>query len=135
MAAAGLVAVDASPALAAKCHCKRGPRGFTGPRGPQGPAGPRGPQGNTGPAGPQGPPGTSSSSSLTNFIGYLNTAGQTKSVTVGAFTYSTFENLDGSGCASGVNGHDIQITNNSASQSATVYKGHDTSSPPATLAR
>ena len=60
MAAFGVIAVDASPALAAKCHCKtgprgpRGPRGFTGSRGPQGPAGPAGSAGPAGPAGPAG---------------------------------------------------------------------------------
>ncbi len=36
----GVIAVDATPSLAAKCHCQRVPRGFTGAHGPQGPAGP-----------------------------------------------------------------------------------------------
>ena len=63
MAAFGVIAVDVTPALAAKCHCKRGPRGHTGPRGPRGftgsrgPQGPRGPQGVQGPQGPAGPAG------------------------------------------------------------------------------
>lgn len=80
MATAAVVAVDATPAFAAKCHCKRGrrgprgPRGFTGPRGPQGPAGPagaRGPAGAQGPAGPTGPAGPGSA----NLTHYVVTAG------------------------------------------------------------
>jgi hypothetical protein len=100
MAAAGVVAVDVTPALAAKCHCKRGPRGFTGPRGPRGPAGPRGAtgargaNGAQGPAGPQGPAGAG----LNNFNKDLTTAGQVNAVTIGSFTLSDSEALDGSGC-------------------------------------
>jgi hypothetical protein len=114
MAAFGVIAVDAAPALAAKCHCKRGPRGFTGPRGPQGPAGPRGSQGpagsngSTGPAGPQGPAGAG----LNNWDGVLKTPGQVQSVTVGSFTVFDSDMVSGGGCS------DIQVTNNSSSQTA-----------------
>jgi hypothetical protein len=100
MAAAGVVVVDVAPAMAAKCHCKRGPRGFTGPRGPRGPAGPRGAtgargaNGAQGPAGPQGPAGAG----LNNFNKDLTTAGQVNAVTIGSFTLSDSEALDGSGC-------------------------------------
>ena len=115
MAAAGLVAVDVAPALAATCHCKRGPRGFTGPRGPRGPAGPRGSQGPAGsngsqgaagPAGPTGPAGAG----FNNFDGILSIAGSTKSVTIGSFTVSDFDQLDGTGCGP------VTLTNNSAGQ-------------------
>jgi hypothetical protein len=110
MAVAGVIAVDVTPALAAKCHCKRGPRGFTGPRGPRGPRGPQGPagargaNGATGPAGPQGPAGPG----LNNFDKYLTTAGQVNSVTVGHFTISDSESVSGTGC----NG--LTITDNSS---------------------
>jgi hypothetical protein len=117
MAAFGVIAVDASPALAAKCHCKRGPRGprgprgFTGPRGPQGPVGPRGANGSagatgstgaTGPAGPAGP-------GMNNFDAYLTTPGQTHSVTVGQFTVSDADQVGGTGCIG------VAVTNNSSS--------------------
>jgi hypothetical protein len=117
MAAFGVIAVDASPALAAKCHCKRGPRGprgprgFTGPRGPQGPAGARGPagangaNGATGPAGPAGP-------GLNNWDGVLKTPGQVQSVTIGSFTISDADAVDGTGCTN------ISLTNNSSTQTA-----------------
>jgi hypothetical protein len=111
MAAFGVLAVDASPALAAKCHCKRGPRGFTGPRGPAGPAGPagaRGPAGATGPAGPAGPAG----GGLNNWDGVLKTPGQVQSVTIGSFTVFDSDLPSGLGCS------DISITNNSATQNA-----------------
>ena len=103
MAAAGVIAVDVTPAMAAKCHCKRGPRGFTGPRGPrgpQGPAGPAGPAGSQGPAGPAGATGPAgpAGAGLNNFNKYLTTAGQVNSVTVGAFTVSDSEDLGGLGC-------------------------------------
>lgn len=106
MAAAGVIAVDVTPALAAKCHCKRGPRGFTGPRGPQGPQGPagaRGPAGSAGAAGPAGATGATgpagpAGAGLNNFNKLLNTAGQVNSVTVGSFTLSDSEALGGSGC-------------------------------------
>jgi len=112
MGAVGVVLVDATPALAAKCHCKRGPRGFTGPRGPQGPAGPRGaqgpagPRGATGATGPAGPGATAD----TNFNKYLTTAGQVNSVTVGKFTLSDSEALGGSGC----NGLSLTESNSSS---------------------
>jgi hypothetical protein len=120
MAAFGVIAVDASPALAAKCHCKRGPRGprgprgFTGPRGPQGPAGPAGARGAngsngaTGPAGPAGPAGPG----LNNWDGVLKTPGQVQSVTIGSFTVSDADSVDGSGCT------DIVVANNSKSVTA-----------------
>src|ERR1700693_1111926 len=57
IAALGSLAVEAAPALAAKCHCQRGPRGFTGPRGARGAQGSRGPAGANGAAGAQGPAG------------------------------------------------------------------------------
>jgi hypothetical protein len=119
MAAAGLVAVDVTPALAAKCHCKRGPRGFTGPRGPrgpQGPAGPAGPRGSngsngaagpagaTGPAGPQGPAGGGGN----NFDKVLNTAGQVNSITIGQFSVVDSEELSGGGC------NDVELVDNSS---------------------
>jgi hypothetical protein len=103
MAAAGVIAVDVTPALAAKCHCKRGPRGFTGPRGPRGPQGPAGPagargangaNGANGAAGPQGPAGPG----LNNFDKFLITAGAVNSVTFGNLTVSDSEALDGDGC-------------------------------------
>jgi hypothetical protein len=110
LAAFGVIAVDAAPAMAAKCHCKRGargprgPRGFTGPRGPQGPAGsrgatgPAGPAGATGPAGPPGPAG----GGITNFDKDLNTAGEVNSITVGKFTVFDAENTAGTACT-GIN--------------------------------
>jgi hypothetical protein len=110
MAAAGVVAVDVTPALAAKCHCKRGPRGFTGPRGPRGPQGPsgargpagaRGANGSAGPAGPAGPQGPAGPG-LNNFDKFLVTAGAVNSVTFGNITVSDSEALDGSGC-NGIN--------------------------------
>jgi hypothetical protein len=115
MAALGVLATEAAPALAAKCHCKRGPRGFTGPRGPRGPRGSQGPRGATGPAGPRGatgpagppsPPGADTG--LTNFNKLLTTAGEVNSVTVGQFTVSDNEALDGSGCGG------IMLTDNSS---------------------
>ncbi len=113
MAAAGVIAVDVTPALAAKCHCQRGPRGFTGPRGPrgpQGPAGARGPAGSNGSAGPAGATGPAgpAGAGLNNFNKLLNTAGQVNSVTVGSFTLSDSEALSGSGC----NG--VKLTDNSS---------------------
>lgn len=111
VAAVGLLAVDAAPALAAKCHCKRGPRGFTGPRGPRGPAGPRGATGSPGPAGPAGATGPAgpAGAGLNNFDKYLTTAGQVNSVTIGQFTVSDNETLSGGGCGG------ITLTDNSAS--------------------
>ena len=103
MAAAGLVAVDVAPALAAKCHCQRGPRGFTGGRGPQGPQGPAGsrgpagqngapgangstgPAGPAGPTGPTGPQGPAGSSGLTNAFNADVAAGSTHLTIVGKF--------------------------------------------------
>jgi len=91
MAAVGVVTIDAAPAMAAKCHCKRGkrgprgprgPRGFTGSRGPQGPAGPRGAQGPAGPTGPQGPAGANG---LTTAFNADVPAGSTHIITVGQF--------------------------------------------------
>jgi hypothetical protein len=123
MAAAGLVAVDVTPALAAKCHCKRGPRGFTGPRGPrgaQGPAGARGPAGANGAAGPAGPQGPAGPAGMVaNFDKVLNTAGEVNSVTVGAFTVSDNEALDGSGCGG------IMITDNSPAGVKYAYAHED----------
>jgi hypothetical protein len=122
MAAFGVIAVDASPALAAKCHCKRGPRGprgprgFTGPRGPQGPTGPagaRGPAGSNGATGPAGPAGPG----LNNFDAYLTTPGQTHSVTVGSFTVSDADQVNGKGCLG------IGITNNSSSTDGWLNAG------------
>ena len=112
LAAFGLLALEASPALAAKCHCRRGPRGFTGPRGPAGArgatgsAGPRGAAGApgaTGPAGPTGPAGAG----LNNFDKYLTTGGEVNSVTIGQFTVSDNETLAGGGCGG------ITLTDNS----------------------
>ena len=113
VAALGLLAVDTAPALAAKCHCKRGPRGFTGPRGPAGPAGPRGatgPRGKTGPTGPVGPapPPGPPPPSLNNFDKLLTTAGEVNAVTVGQFTVSDNEALNGSGCGG------VTLTDNSS---------------------
>ena len=116
MAAAGLVAVDVAPALAAKCHCQRGPRGFTGPRGPrgsQGPAGPQGPQGpqgpagNNGAAGPAGPAGAAGATGpagpgLSNFDNVLTSVGQSFSVTEGDFTVADVNNATTNGGCSGV---------------------------------
>ena len=114
MAAFGVIAVDASPALAAKCHCKRGPRGFTGPRGPQGPAGPAGARGPAGPAGATGATGATGPAGpgLNNWDGVLKTPGQVQSVTVGSFTISDSDTVDGKGCS------DINLTNNSSTQTA-----------------
>ena len=114
MAMVGVIAVDASSAVAAKCQCKRGPRGFTGPRGatgaagPAGSAGPAGPTGATGPAGPAG-------GGLNNWDGVLKTPGQVQSVTIGSFTVFDADQLGGGGCT------DISITNNSATQNADYY--------------
>jgi len=110
MAAAGVVAVDVTPALAAKCHCKRGPRGFTGPRGPrgargpQGPAGPRGPAGANGAQGPAGPAGATgpAGSGLSNFDSVLTTVGQSHSVTIGDFTVADVNNKTTNGGCSGI---------------------------------
>jgi hypothetical protein len=124
MAAAGVVAVDVTPALAAKCHCKRGPRGFTGPRGPRGPQGPAGPRGatgargSTGAQGPQGPAGANGGG-LNNFDKTLTTAGQVNSVTVGQFTVSDSEALSGSGC------NDIMLTDNSSTGVKYAYTDTD----------
>ena len=114
VAAFGMLALEAGPALAAKCHCKRGPRGFTGPRGP---AGPRGATGSAGPAGPAGPAGATgpagpAGGGLNNWDGVLKTPGQVQSVTIGSFTVSDSDTVDGNGCS------DINLTNNSASQTA-----------------
>lgn len=125
MAAFGVIAVDAAPALAAKCHCKRGPRGFTGPRGPrgpQGPAGPAGPRGSNGapgPAGPAGPPGPAGAGQTPNFDKVLTTGGEVNSVTVGAFTVSDNEALNGSGCGG------ITITDNSSTGVMYAYAHED----------
>ena len=112
MAAFGVIAVDATPALAAKCHCKRGPRGFTGPRGPQGPAGPAGARGPAGPAGPTGATGPAgpAGGGLNNYDMLLSTPGQVHSVTIGQFTISDADNVGGGGC----NG--VTLTDNSATQ-------------------
>ena len=113
--ALGVLAVDVAPALAAKCHCQRGPRGATGPRGPQGSSGPRGPQGaqgpqgqggSRGPTGPQGAAGAAGPAGATgpqgqglnNWDANLTTAGQVNSVTVGSFTISDADALGGGGC-------------------------------------
>lgn len=101
MAAAGLVAVDVTPALAAKCHCKRGPRGFTGPRGPAGPAGARGPAGPAGPAGATGATGPAGGG-LSNFDAVLTSVGQTHAVTVGDFTVADVNNKTTNGGCSGL---------------------------------
>ncbi len=105
VAALGMIAVDASPALAAKCHCQRGPRGFPGPRGPQGPAGPAGAAGPTGATGPTGPAGAG----LNNWDSVLKTPGQVESITEGSFTVFDADQVGGGGCS------DIQLTNNSTS--------------------
>ncbi len=110
MAACGVLAVDAAPALAAKCHCQRGPRGFTGPSGPagprgaQGPAGPQGPNGATGARGPAGPAGATGPAGpgLTNFDAVLTTVGQSHTVTVGDFTVSDVNNATTNGGCSGI---------------------------------
>jgi Collagen triple helix repeat (20 copies) len=113
LAAFGAIAVDASPALAAKCHCKRGkrgprgPRGFTGARGPQGPAGPRGATGPAGPQGPQGPPG-SGGGGLSNFDNVLTSVGQVGSVTVGDFTIADVNNNTTNGGCSGITLNDAK---------------------------
>ena len=109
MAAVGVVTVDAAPALAAKCHCKRGPRGPRGPQGPTGPAGAPGPAGSngaTGAAGPAGPAGQG----LNNWDGVLKTPGQVQSVTVGSFTLFDSDLVTGKGCST------INLTNNSSTQ-------------------
>ena len=123
MVALGVLGVDVAPALAAKCHCERGPRGFTGPRGPRGPQGPQGPAGARGPAGsngangstgPAGPAGATGPAGpgLNNFDGDLTTAGAVQSITIGMFTVSDNDALDGSGCS------EIHLTNNSSSVEA-----------------
>ena len=96
MAAFGVIAVGASPALAKKCHCKRGPRGFTGSRGPAGPRGPRGPRGPAGPE-PPPPPPPPSSQELSNFDNTLTSVGQVASVTVGDFTIADVNNFTRNG--------------------------------------
>ena len=128
MAAFGLVAVDIAPALAAKCQCQRGPRGFTGPRGPKGATGARGPQGPagargangsagaTGPAGPAGATGPAGPG-LNNWDGIITTSGAVMSVTIGSFTISDADKLGGGGCSN------IDLTNNSSSQKADVGIG------------
>ena len=106
MAAFGVVAVDAAPALAAKCHCKRGPRGPRGPRGFSGPRGPQGPVGPAGASGPAGPAGSAGASGpagpagpgLNNWDGVLKTPGQVQSVTIGSFTVSDADAVGGGGC-------------------------------------
>jgi hypothetical protein len=125
VAAFGVLAIDAAPALAAKCHCKRGPRGFTGPRGPQGPQGAKGAQGAQGAQGPAGPPGAAGTpgpagpagptgptgpqgAGLNNFDANLTTPGQVNSVTVGSFTVSDADAVGGTGCVG------IGVTNNSS---------------------
>ena len=111
MAAFGVVAVDVAPAMAAKCHCKRGPRGprgFAGLRGPAGPAGPAGPVGAAGPAGPTGPAGPG----LNNWDGFLKTPGQVQSVTIGSFTVSDADAVNGGGCTMAT------LTNDSSAQDA-----------------
>jgi hypothetical protein len=104
MAAFGVIAVGATPALAKKCHCKRGPRGFTGPRGRAGPRGPRGARGPTGPQGPEPPqePPPFSPSDLSNFDTVLTTVGQTHTLTFGDFTVSDVNNLSTNGGCSGI---------------------------------
>ena len=119
MAAFGVVAVDVAPALAAKCHCKRGPRGprgAQGPQGPAGPAGPAGPSGSTGPAGATGPAGPAGAG-LNNWDGVLKTPGQVQSVTIGSFTVSDADQVDGDGCSN------VTLTNNSSSQTASYNAG------------
>ncbi len=120
-AAFGLLAMQAAPALAAKCACKVGPRGFTGPRGPRGAAGPRGsrgpagsqgPRGAAGPAGSAGPAGPKGPSSLNNWDGVLKTPGAVQSLTIGSFTVSDADALAGGGCTV------IALANNSASETA-----------------
>ena len=105
MAAFGVLAVDATPALAAKCHCKRGPRGFTGPRGPRGLTGVRGPVGPRGPTGPQGPappPGPPPPQTQSDFDAVLTTVGQTHTVTFGDFSVSDVNNATTNGGCSGI---------------------------------
>lgn len=109
VAAFGVLTLTTAPALAAKCHCKRGPRGFTGPRGPAGPAGPRGATGPAGPAGPTGPAGPAGGG-LSNFDMVLSTPGQVHSVTIGQFTVSDADQTGGTGCLG------LSITGNSATQ-------------------
>jgi hypothetical protein len=124
MAAFGVIAVDASPALAAKCHCKRGPRGFTGPRGPQGATGPRGaagpagPAGSAGPAGPAGPTGPAGPG-LNNFDNVLKTPGQVESVTIGKFTVFVADQVNGDGCGT------LNLTNNSSGTEADYARYND----------
>ena len=114
MAAFGVLGLDSAPALAAKCHCKRGPRGFTGPRGPAGPAGPAGPRGRQGPPGPPGPPPPPPPPppGLNNWDSLLSTPGQTESITVGSFTVSDFDQLGGGGCS------DITLADNNPNVAA-----------------
>jgi hypothetical protein len=115
--AAGLLVTDVDASLAAKCHCRRGPRGFTGPRGPQGPSGPRGATGPAGPAGPAGSAGATGPAGpqgpgLNNWDSVLKTPNQVESITIGSFTVSDADAVDGTGCTY------IQLTNNSPSQTA-----------------
>lgn len=127
--ALGLLLTDVGQALAAQCHCQRGPRGFTGPQGPRGPRGRPGPRGVPGPAGPAGPAGSPGPAGATgatgpmgpglnNWDGVLKTPGQVQSVTIGSFTVFDADQLGGGGCT------DIQLTNNSATETADyAYKG------------
>ena len=113
----GVLAVDAAPALAAKCHCKTGATGPRGPRGPVGPrgfTGPAGAKGSTGPAGPAGAAGPAgpAGAGLNNWDSVLNTPSQVQSVTIGSFTVFDSDLPDGTGCSF------IQVANNSASQNA-----------------
>lgn len=94
LATLGLLTVDVAPALAKKCHCQRGPRGFTGPQGPRGargPAGPRGPRGPAGPA-PPTPPEPPPPPAFNNFDFTLTSVGQVASVTIGDFTIADVNN-------------------------------------------
>ena len=124
MVAFGVLAVDATSALAASCHCKRGPRGYTGPRGAQGPAGPQGPAGANGAPGPAGPTGPG----LNNFDMHLTTPGQTHAVTIGGFTVADIDNIDGtSGCtgvvlfANNKNGPTCGYTNNDSGSETSTH--------------
>ena len=143
MAAFGVLAVDVAPALAAKCHCQRGPRGYTGPRGPKGSAGPRGQQGSAGARGPQGPQGPQGATGtagspgsagpagpagatgpqgpgLNNWDANLTTPGQVNAVTIGSFTVSDADAIGGGGC-NGVTLSDTSTKKYDFAETTTAY--------------
>ena len=128
-----LLALDLDAALAAKCHCKagpRGPRGFAGRRGPRGAVGRRGPTGGRGPAGPAptgapaGPVGPAGPAGpgLNDWDTVLSNPGQVQSITIGSFTLFDADQLNGNGCSR------ISLTNNSASQGADWGRYNETQS-------